>query len=109
MAFTAGVAGEVSRRRHSSIAGQYGPLGEYLVQQAAAGQHQVVLPFAQIEMAILGHPLPHSARRWPSWWQGTGRQPYAWYGWLRAGWFVARVSLATETVTFTRGDDDERG
>jgi len=23
---------------------------------------------------------------------------------LRAGWFVARVSLATETVTFTRGD-----
>ncbi len=33
----------------------------------------------------------------------------AWYGWLRAGWFVGTVSLATETVTFTRRDDGERG
>ena len=49
------------------------------------------------------------ARKEGRWWRNDGRSPHAWYGWLRAGWFVASVNLATETVTFTRGDDDERG
>ena len=57
----------------SPLENQYAPLGDYLIEQAAAGQRQVVLPFAQIEVAILGHPLPRSARSWLSWWQGTGR------------------------------------
>ena len=30
-------------------------------------------------------------------------------GWRRAGWLVGAVSLATETVTFTRGDDAADG
>ncbi len=88
----------------SRLEEHYAPLGDYLTQQAAAGQRQVVLPFAQLEVAILGRPLPPTARRSRDWWRNTGQTPYAWYGWLRAGWFVARVSLATETVTFTRGD-----
>ncbi len=85
----------------------FGRLGDYLAQQAAAGQRQVVLPFAQIEVAILGQPLPTVARTERGWWQNATRYDYAWYGWLRTGWFVARVSLATETVTFTRGDEAE--
>ncbi len=93
----------------SAIADRYAPLGDYLARQAVAGQRQVVLPFAQLEAAILGRPLPPSARQHRSWGQNAGTRPHAWYGWLRAGWFVARVSLATETVTFTRGDDAEDG
>ena len=91
--------------RSSGNEAYYGPLGDYLTQQAATGQRQVVLPFAQFEAAILGHALPPSARRTLAWWQSRGREPHAWYGWLRAGWFVADVSVATETVTFARGDD----
>jgi len=95
--------------RRSSNAAYYGPLGDYLARQAAAGQHRVVLPFAQLEEAILGHSLPCSARATGDWWRNEGRQPHAWYGWLRAGWRVGAVSLATETVTFTRGAAAEVG
>ena len=91
--------------QRSPVADQYAPLGDYLAEQAATGQHRVVLPFVQLEVAILGHPLPLSARSSLAWWQNRGRELHAWYGWLRAGWLVGAVSLATETVTFTRGDE----
>ncbi len=64
-----------------------------------------MLPFAQLEVAILGRALPARARTRRDWWQNDGRAAHAWHGWLRAGWLVGAVSLATETVTFTRGDD----
>ncbi len=83
----------------------YGPLGNYLARQADAGQHQVVLPFVRIEVAILGHPLPRTARARGNWWGNDGTEYHAWYGWLRAGWRVVAVSLAEETVTFARPDD----
>ncbi len=95
--------------QRSAVADRYAPLGDYLARQAAAGLLRVELPFAQLEVAILGHPLPPAARRTLGWWQNRGREPHAWYGWLRAGWLVGAVSLATETVTFTRGDDAEDG
>ena len=90
--------------RRTGIAAWYTPLGDYLARQAAAGQRQVVLRFGEIEGAILGRPLPRLARHRPSWWGNKGAEFHAWHGWLRAGWFVGAVSLATETVTFTRGD-----
>jgi hypothetical protein len=95
--------------RRSSVATWFGPLGDYLAQQAAAGQRRVELPFAQLEVAILGRALPARARTRRDWWQNDGREPHAWYGWLRAGWLVGAVSLATETVTFTRGNDAADG
>ena len=95
--------------RRSPMEDHYAPLGDYLARQAAAGLRRVVLPFAEIEGVILGHPLPPWTRRSRDWWRNDGRQQHAWYGWLRAGWFVGAVSLATETVTFTRGDDAEGG
>jgi hypothetical protein len=48
-------------RRHP-IERVYGPLGDYLAARAAAGEAVVTLPFAAIEGAILGRPLPASAR-----------------------------------------------
>ncbi len=63
----------------------------------------------QIEVTILEHPLPPAARSTLAWWQSRSREPHAWYGWLRVGWLVGAVSLATKTVTFTRGDDAARG
>ncbi len=86
-------------------ADQYAPLGDDLTRQAAAGRRQVVLPFAQLEVAILGRALPPRARARRDWWRNDGTAQHAWYGWLRAGWFVGAVSLATETVTFTRRDE----
>ncbi len=91
----------------SSPEARFSPLGDYLAHQAAAGQYRVVLSFAQVE-ALLGRPLPPVVRRARTprgWWRNDGREAHAWYGWLRAGWFVGAVSLATETVTFTRGDE----
>ncbi len=62
----------------SAIADRYASRGDYLADQAAAGQHRVVLPFSQIEVAILGHPLPPAARGTLGWWQNRGREPHAW-------------------------------
>ncbi len=93
----------------SDSAADYGPLGDYLAGQATAGEHQAVLLFSEIEVEILGRPLQSAARRVRSWWRNDGTQPHAWYGWLRAGWFVGAVSLATETVTFARRTDAEGG
>jgi len=93
--------------RRSAVADWYRSLGDYLAGQAATGQRQVVLSFAQLE-AIIGHPLPPAVRRARTsrgWWRNDATQDQAWYGWLRAGWFVTAASAATETVTFTRGDD----
>jgi hypothetical protein len=84
---------------------RYAALGDYLAARAATGQARVVLPFATIEGAILRRPLPPSARLSKNrreWWQGSG-QAHAWEGWLRAGWRVAAVDFAGETVTFVRG------
>jgi hypothetical protein len=54
----------------------------------------VALPFAQLE-ALLGVPLPRTARLRRAWW--SGERP-----WRRAGWRVARVDLAAGLVEFER-------
>ena len=77
----------------------FGPLGDYLAQQAATRQRRVELPFAQLEVGILGRALPARARTRRDWWRNDGTAQHAWHGWLRVGWFVGAVSLATETVT----------
>ena len=83
----------------------YGALGTHLAAQHAAGVTQRTLSFGAIEM-VLGRPLPRTARQprgYRQWWRGYGAGfPHAWYGWQRAGWTVAAVDLAAETVTFTR-------
>ena len=73
-----------------------------------------MLPFAQIEVGPLGHPLPHQARQRRQRWCNDGTEPHAWYGWLRVGWFVGPISLATEMVSPSPGattwyDETEQG
>ncbi len=84
---------------------RYGTLGDYLTARAAAGTSRVDLSFAAVE-TILGRALPTTARHrhgYRDWWLGYGGvRVHAWYGWQRAGWWVAAVDLAAETVTFAR-------
>jgi hypothetical protein len=87
---------------------RYERLGEYLARQRAGGRTRVTLSFTMLEMTILAHPLPLTARspqHAPQWWQASGNHIHAWDGWLRVGWRVAAVSLTLETVTFARGEE----
>jgi hypothetical protein len=58
---------------------------------------QVTLTFEQVE-AILGQPLPDSARKYDFWWRGS---PQTRARWKAVGWTLS-CSMAAETVTFTR-------
>jgi len=61
----------------------------------------VHMEFAQLE-EILGQPLPIGARSHRAWW-ANGRSGHSQSrAWLLAGWRVANVDLAGETVTFER-------
>ena len=83
----------------------YGALAAYLAAQRGLGLAQCTLSFGALE-TVVGRPLPRTARRprgYRQWWHGYGAGcPHAWYGWQRAGWTVAAVDLAAETVTFAR-------
>jgi hypothetical protein len=87
----------------------YGALATYLAAQRGLGLAQCTLSFDAIE-TVVGRPLPRTARhprRYRPWWYGYGAGfPHAWYGWQRAGWTVAAVDLAAETVMFARGNAD---
>jgi hypothetical protein len=78
---------------------KYAPLQQHL---ASLDQDTWTATFADIE-AVLGFPLPASARKHRAWWAndaGPGQHPHA-KAWLGAGW-RAREDLATNMVTFTR-------
>ena len=74
---------------------KYHPLAQYL---AAHNDHEVTLSFAEVE-ALLGAPLPPSARK-RSWWHLTSASHVA--AWQRVGWRVKTANLAWRTVTFVR-------
>ncbi len=65
--------------RRVGLAGWYTRLGDDLARQADAGQQRVALPFAQLEVALLGHPLPRTARAKRYWWRNDGAVLQAWY------------------------------
>jgi hypothetical protein len=57
----------------------------------------VTLTFEQVE-AILGYPLPDSARKYSYWWHSR----FQTHGhWEAMGWKMS-LSMAAEMVTFTR-------
>lgn len=105
-----GVTGE---RGRGQMAGRrmtrYAALGAYLEARAAAGEERIALSLGEIEGTILRWPLPWSARsprHHQGWWCGSA-EIHAWEGWLRAGWRVQTVDLASEIVTFARGRGDQ--
>ena len=78
---------------------KYQPLTDYLAAQPAAVE-TVTLPLTEVE-ALLGAPLPASARRAAWWLSSRGVHLQQWRG---AGWRVARCELRTPapSVTFER-------
>ena len=76
----------------------YEALAAYLSRQRAG---RVVLRFSEVER-IIGRPLPPSAKKHRAWWANDPTHVQARWGWLRAGWKVARVDLRNEVVTFER-------
>lgn len=79
--------------------GKYEPLAEALRSRQVDSW---AVSFTDIE-AILGFPLPASARNYREWWanqRGGGHSQTK--GWQDAGWQVATVDLAGEQVTFRR-------
>ncbi|WP_112262429.1 DUF7662 domain-containing protein [Lentzea terrae] len=83
------------------MAGKYEPLTSHLAALAEAGREDVELDFVEIADMVGG--LPPTAYRWQAWWDndasGTHTQARAWRG---AGWAVAKVDLAGQSVSFTR-------
>ena len=56
--------------------------------------------FSEVE-AVLGEPLPYSARQHRPWWSNGGGHPQT-RAWRSAGWKTARVALEEETLEFRR-------
>ena len=79
--------------------GKYEPLTDHLKGRDPA---EWAPSFAEIE-AILGFPLPASARKYREWWgnqAGAGHSQAR--GWQDAGWRVWKVDLDEERVVFQR-------
>ena len=70
------------------MAAKYAPLTQYLAAQPGA---TVTLTFADIE-ALLGAPLPASARRRTDWWGNHIRSQSHTRAWTAVGWRVQRVN-----------------
>jgi hypothetical protein len=80
------------------MAGKYSALTRHLADLDAA---RVSMTFAEIE-AILGEPLPGSARSHRPWWANSGRGHVQARGWLDAGYQSEQVDLAAERLVFVR-------
>lgn len=76
---------------------KYWPLFNHL--QGRSGQAEVTLTFADIE-ALLGGPLPQSARTSRAWWSNRSRGAVQASAWMGAGYHAEAVDLAGEQVTF---------
>lgn len=86
--------------------GKYEPLAEHL---SGERENAWIASFSEIE-AVLGFPLPPSARNHREWWgnqRGGGHSQAK--GWQEAGWQVWKVDLHEKRVEFRRaGCEGER-
>jgi hypothetical protein len=80
--------------------GIYDPLEHYL---KSLKRDAWLAEFAEIE-AILGCPLPPSARRHTGWWSNHPSHSLA-HAWLRAGWRTDAVDVRGQRVAFLRRDN----
>ena len=74
---------------------KYYPLYEYLLGQPDSGL--IELSFAEVE-AILGKPLPASAKSTRAWWANSASAHAQ--AWQEAGWLVDAVDFEGEAVVF---------
>ena len=88
-----------SRRFQQVVRGKYAPLFEHLSSLDGNIWHA---NFDEIE-ALLGLPLPSSARDHRPWWANGGHSQAK--SWLAAGWKTTNVDLAAGKLTFVRSED----
>ena len=74
----------------------YRPLRDVLF---FSGKPVVTMTFSEIE-AVLGRPLPASARRRSAWWSNNADGHVQAEAWLQANYRTSAVDLAGERVTF---------
>ncbi|MCE7986576.1 MAG: XRE family transcriptional regulator [Caldilinea sp. CFX5] len=79
-----------------SLGNKYQALYLYLRQQH---EDTVTLTFADIE-AMVGAPLPPSARTQRAWWSNRSRGAVQAVSWMNAGYHVQTIDLTGEQVTF---------
>ena len=93
---------EIDRSASGSMgtkgASKYHPLFHYLQR---CDQLQVDLTFAEIE-ALMGEPLPPSARQKRMWWSNRRKGALQANAWMDAGFVVDDLNLAAERVTFKK-------
>jgi hypothetical protein len=77
---------------------KYDPLRMWLSQ---ATDERIRLSFQEIE-AVLGFPLPASARRLAQWWANAAGSHVQAVAWMSAGWRACEVDVAGEQVSFER-------
>jgi hypothetical protein len=72
-----------------------------LCDHLRAARGDVPMGFAEIE-AVVGAPLPASARRHRGWWSNNPTNSGATRAWLAAGYRTAEVDMAGERLVFRR-------
>lgn len=77
---------------------KYWPLFQHLRQSS---QDTITLSLAEIE-ALLGGPLPKSARQSRGWWSNRSSGAVQATAWMGAGYHVKGVDLAEGTITFQK-------
>lgn len=78
--------------------GKYDRFGAYLRAQYNS---EIPMTFGEIE-AILGTPLPPSARRYRPWWSNNVDNSAMTRAWVEAGFRTQQVDMAHERVVFVR-------
>ena len=77
---------------------KYAALTKHL---SSRGHSRVAMTFAEIE-AVLGSPLPGSARSHRPWWANSGHGHVQSKGWLDAGYQSEQVDLEGEKLVFAK-------
>ncbi len=77
---------------------KYDEFNTYLLRQTAS---EIPMTFAEIE-ALIGQPLPASARRHRPWWSNSPSNNVMTRIWLDAGYRTARVDMGSERLVFER-------
>lgn len=83
---------------------RYSPLTAHLRD---IGQARIPMTFAEIE-ALVGHPLPLSARRHRAWWSNNPRNSVITWAWLAAGYKSEQVDMAAGRLVFRRAESEAR-
>ena len=82
------------------MASRYHGLARHLAAQSGPTH---TMTFAEVAATTYGRTLPPTAYTMRGFWSNAATPSHARHGWLAAGWRVASVDLALQTVTLRMG------